>query len=394
MLPIRGKKVLLGVTGGIAAYKSAQLVRLLKSEGNDVRVVMTSGAESFITPLTLQALSGNPVHTDLLDPGAEAAMGHIELARWADIVLVAPATANFMARLKAGMTSDLLSAVCLATRSKIILAPAMNQVMWQNAITQSNVKDLEGFGYSILGPEVGSQACGEVGPGRMLEPEEIFKALDGGQLLAGKTFTITAGPTVEALDPVRFLSNRSSGKMGYALARAAWAEGATVKLISGPTQLSPPAGLEFHSVKSAEQMLTTAIDCCENTDVFISAAAVADYRPAHSAPDKIKKTSSNSLTLELVKNPDIVATIAKNYPEVFVVGFAAETQNLEEQAKLKRVSKGLDMIVGNDVSGTETGFDSDFNEVVVGTAAMFEALPVMRKGELASKLIEKIADMV
>ncbi|HEV8492613.1 MAG TPA: bifunctional phosphopantothenoylcysteine decarboxylase/phosphopantothenate--cysteine ligase CoaBC, partial [Candidatus Angelobacter sp.] len=317
MTSLANKQILLGVTGGIAAYKSADLVRRLQDAGASVQVVMTPAAQEFITPLTLQALSGHPVHTQLLDPEAEAGMGHIQLARWADLVLIAPATADFMARLTQGMGNDLLTSICLATAAPIALAPAMNQGMWHNASTQANLDILLQRKVHIFGPADGGQACGDIGPGRMLEPLQLVAAAESlfiSGSLAGKKVVITAGPTREALDPVRYLSNYSSGKMGYALAKAAAEAGAETILISGPTQLAAPERVKRINVVTAEEMYAASINAIEGCDLFIAAAAVADYRPEQIAPQKIKKGASDTLTLTLVKNPDIVASIAARNP--------------------------------------------------------------------------------
>lgn len=381
---LTGKRILLGVSAGIAAYKSALIVRLLKQAGCDVRVVMTDGAQAFITPLTLQALSGEAVRTSLLDPEAEAGMGHIELARWADVVLIAPATADLIARLVHGMADDLLTTLCLASEAPKLIAPAMNQAMWRHPATQRNVEQLVGDDWQLIGPAAGDQACGDVGPGRMSEPEEIFSAvaaLFSAPSLAAAPLTtaplttvprspaphivITAGPTREPLDPVRYISNHSSGKMGYALAAAAVAEGAKVTLISGPVNLPTPQGVTRIDVESAEQMHSEAQRLAPQAALFIGCAAVADYRAAAPAEHKLKKQEdSDTLTLTLVKNPDIIASVAalpaKQRPQV-VVGFAAETQEIERYAQDKLQRKGLDMIVANDVSQTGLGFGSDHN---------------------------------
>jgi phosphopantothenoylcysteine decarboxylase/phosphopantothenate--cysteine ligase len=352
MLSLSNKQVILGITGGIAAYKAAELCRLLMKAGADVRVVMTPSALEFITPLTFQALSGNRVYTDLLDEEAEAAMGHIELARWADLILIAPASANFIARLGQGRAEDLLSTLCLAAPATIAVAPAMNQGMWHNAATQDNLLLLLERGIQVFGPDSGEQACGDIGPGRMLEPEyiavEAAKLFDIGAL-AGVNVTITAGPTREAIDPVRYISNHSSGKMGYALARAAMEAGAKVVLISGPVALEPPPRVKLVSVESARQML----DACQVLpgDIFISVAAVADYRPETTATEKIKK-NDKTMTLNLVKNPDILASISLSEKRPFCVGFAAETENLEDFAKKKLVDKKLDLIFANNAAQT------------------------------------------
>ncbi|CEP37765.1 MULTISPECIES: bifunctional phosphopantothenoylcysteine decarboxylase/phosphopantothenate--cysteine ligase CoaBC [unclassified Halomonas] len=371
-----GKRVLLGVSAGIAAYKSALIVRLLKQAGCHVRVVMTSGAQAFITPLTLQALSGEPVRTSLLDPEAEAGMGHIELARWADVVLVAPATADLIARLVHGMADDLLTTLCLASEAPKLIAPAMNQAMWRHPATQRNVQQLADDGWQLIGPAAGDQACGDVGPGRMSEPEEIFSALTTlfAAYLADAPHStaphvvITAGPTREPLDPVRYLSNHSSGKMGFALAAAAAAQGAKVTLISGPVNLSTPQGVTRIDVESAEQMHNEAQRLAPLAALFIGCAAVADYRVAAPAGHKLKKQDdSDTLTLTLIKNPDIIASIAAlpAGQRPLVVGFAAETQDVERYARDKLQRKGLDMIVANDVSQAGLGFGSDQNAALL-----------------------------
>lgn len=391
---LTNKQIILGITGGIAAYKSAELTRLLKQAGADVRVVMTSAATEFITPLTLQALSGNPVHLHLLDTEAEAGMGHIELAKWADLILIAPASANFMARLSSGQGNDLLTTICLATDSPICLAPAMNQAMWRDAGTQANVENLQKRDIKLFGPGVGEQACGDNGPGRMLEPEQIA-SLTAEQFetgsLSGKTVFITAGPTREPLDPVRYISNHSSGKMGYALAEAAVEAGAYVKLISGPVNLPAPARIERVSVESAEDMLEASLTNIETCDIFIAAAAVADYRPTAISEHKIKKGNEEIMELHLVKNPDIVATVADLTNKPYTVGFAAETQDLLNYARSKLERKKLDLIVANDVSNSDIGFNSDENAVTLISAEHAETLPQTSKRQLAVQLIAKIA---
>lgn len=383
---------MLGVSGGIAAYKSADLVRRLKDQGADVRVVMTQGAQAFVTPLTFQAVSGNDVRTDLFDRSAEAAMGHIELARWADVILVAPASADFMARLRAGMANDLLTTLCLATDAKLVLAPAMNRLMWANPATQENCDVLAQRGVTLLGPGSGSQACGETGEGRMLEPLEIADALavmlsDGP--LAGKQLLITAGPTLEPIDPVRYISNNSSGKMGYAVAAAAARLGASVTLVSGPVELDVPAGVQCVKVKTAADMLLAVQERAEQTDIFIATAAVADYRPAQAADSKIKK-SAESLNIPLERTKDVLANVAAAYKGVFTVGFAAETDNLLEYARKKLDGKQLDMVAANWVNQPGLGFDADQNALTLVTVSGDEALPVMNKADLAAELMKRV----
>ncbi|MFW1678403.1 bifunctional phosphopantothenoylcysteine decarboxylase/phosphopantothenate--cysteine ligase CoaBC [Pontibacter sp. JAM-7] len=391
---LTNKQIILGITGGIAAYKSAELTRLLKAAGADVRVVMTSAATEFITPLTLQALSGNPVHRHLLDTEAEAGMGHIELAKWADLVLIAPSSANFMARLASGLGDDLLTTLCLATDAPICLAPAMNQAMWRDASTQRNVEQLSARGIRLFGPGVGEQACGDTGAGRMLEPTELAQLAANcfhSGCLSGKTVFITAGPTREPLDPVRYLSNHSSGKMGYALAQAAIDAGARVRLISGPVTLTPPARVECVQVETAEQMLAASIRDIEHCDIFIAAAAVADYRPTAVAEHKIKKGSEEIMELHLVKNPDIVASVASHTHRPYTVGFAAETRDLLTYARDKLERKKLDLVIANDVSRQEIGFGSDENAVTLVCRNNDTPLPQTSKRQLAVKLIEEIA---
>ena len=388
------KRILLGVTGGIAAYKSADLVRRLQDAGAEVRVVMTQGACEFITPLTMQALSGHPVHTDLLDPRAEAAMGHIELARWADLVLIAPASADFLARLAYGHGNDLLATLCLATGAPVAVAPAMNQQMWADQATQKNQLILQEKGVHIFGPGAGSQACGEVGPGRMQDPEEIIQQaaeVFDYELLTGKHLVITAGPTREPIDPVRYLTNKSSGKMGFALAQAAAEAGARVTLIAGPVALDTPNRVNRIDVVRAEDMHEASLKAVEEgCDIFIATAAVADYRPTVTADHKIKK-STEEIHLTLVKNPDIIAAVASHAKRPFTVGFAAETQDVIEYAQGKLKSKKLDMIATNDVSGTNVGFNSDNNALTVIWPGGHKVLPLASKAQIAKQLIELIA---
>lgn len=395
-LSLVNKNILLGVTGGIAAYKSAELVRSLQKAGAQVRVVMTTAATEFITPLTLQALSGHPVHSSLLDPRAEAGMGHIELARWADLLLVAPATADFLARLVQGEGSELLSALCLATVAPILVAPAMNQEMWAKAITQQNVATLAKRGIRICGPAEGQQACGDVGPGRMLEVEDLVEQVAAQftcAALAGKYVVITAGPTREPIDPVRYLSNRSSGKMGYALAEACVAAGARVTLVSGPVQLQAPEHVELISVETALQMHAATLLAARDANIVIGAAAVADYRPSQCAATKMKKTAASSLTLELVENPDIIADVAALEGSRYVVGFAAETNDLEQYATTKLHKKGLQAIFANNVSGGDV-FDKEYNAVTIFTAQGTQhRFDLRSKKQLASDLIAWLAEV-
>jgi phosphopantothenoylcysteine decarboxylase/phosphopantothenate--cysteine ligase len=389
---LSNKHILLGVTGGIAAYKSAELVRRLREAGASVRVVMTDAACEFVTPLTMQALSGNPVHRHLLDPAAEAAMGHIELARWADLVLVAPATADFLARLAAGMGNDLLSTLCLATLAPVLVAPAMNQGMWQNAATQANCHTLAARGVRFAGPAMGGQACGETGPGRMLEPAELLASAAecfASAELEGLRVMVTAGPTREAIDPVRYISNNSSGKMGFALAEAAVEAGATVTLVAGPVRLPTPPHLTRVDVMSADDMHRAVMERIAGCDVFIACAAVADYRPERAAPQKIKKDSEH-LELSLVRNHDIVADVAARHPRPFTVGFAAETTDVLEHARSKLARKGLDLIVANDVSRGDIGFDSEYNEVSVVSGEGVRAIARGSKSIVARALIGEI----
>lgn len=402
------KNIILAVTGGIAAYKSAILVRRLKDFGFDVRVVMTHGAQAFITPLTFQALSGNPVHTELLDPEAEAGMGHIELARWADLVLVAPASCDSIAKFANGLADDLLSTLYLATKAPVWVAPAMNQQMWAAKATQRNLQTLVEDGVHVIMPDAGEQACGDVGLGRMPEPEDLARQVaayfhkaqralaEKFGLLAGKRVTITAGPTREAIDPVRYISNHSTGKMGFALAAACYAAGAKVTLVAGPVSLDTPNGVQRINVSSAMQMLDVSMNQLkEGCDIFIATAAVADYRVAQIAEHKIKK-AGDELAVALVKNPDIVATIAQQEERPFMVGFAAETQNVEEYAAGKLVAKKLDMIACNDVSRPDIGFASDQNAMTVFFAQSYHMkkreLEKASKQEISQQLVESIAD--
>lgn len=402
------KNIILAVTGGIAAYKSAILVRRLKDFGFDVRVVMTQGAQAFITPLTFQALSGNPVHTELLNPEAEAGMGHIELARWADLILVAPASCDSIAKFANGLADDLLSTLYLATKAPVWVAPAMNQQMWAAKATQRNLQTLVEDGVHVIMPDAGEQACGDVGLGRMPEPEDLARQVaayfhkaqraiaEKFGLLAGKCVTITAGPTREAIDPVRYISNHSTGKMGFSLAAACYAAGAKVTLIAGPVSLDTPNGVQRINVSSAMQMLDVSMNQLkEGCDIFIATAAVADYRVAQVAEHKIKK-AGDELAVALVKNPDIVATIAEQQQRPFMVGFAAETQNVEQYAAGKLVAKKLDMIACNDVSRPDIGFASDENAMTVFFAQSYHMekreLEKASKQEISQQLVEAIHD--
>lgn len=436
------KNILLGITGGIAAYKSASFARLLIKSGYDVRVIMTASAQAFITPLTLQALTGNQVHIDLLDESAELGMGHIELAKWADLLIIAPATANTIAKLAMGIADDLLTTVCLATTAPILVAPAMNQQMWQHPSVKLNLQTLTDYDYEIIQPASGEQACGDIGEGRLPEPEQLLEYVQyfiarqiTPQVLAGKNVTITAGPTIEAIDPVRYLSNHSTGKMGFALAKACRNAGARVTLIvGGKVPLPTPLLVNRIDVLSAEEMLMTARQCasddicechdhhdhdhphhdhdhhhhhdhdefgndievepsCTATDIFIATAAVADYRTRDVVPQKIKKTQ-DQMALDLVKNPDILATIAEEFPEVFVVGFAAETQDIEKYARGKLEAKNLDMIACNDVSRTDIGFGSDNNAMTVffRDKAAGVTLEKASKDKIAEQLVALIGE--
>lgn len=438
------KNILLGITGAIAAYKSASFARLLIKSGYDVRVIMTASAQAFITPLTLQALTGNPVHIDLLDESAELGMGHIELAKWADLLIIAPATANTIAKLAMGIADDLLTTVCLATTAPILVAPAMNQQMWQHPSVKLNLQTLTDYDYEIIQPASGEQACGDIGEGRLPEPEQLLEYVQyfiarqiTPQVLAGKNVTITAGPTIEAIDPVRYLSNHSTGKMGFALAKACRNAGARVTLIvGGKVPLPTPLLVNRIDVLSAEEMLMTARQCASDdicechdhnhhdhdhphhdhdhhhhhhhdefgndievepvrtaTDIFIATAAVADYRTRDVVPQKIKKTQ-DQMSLDLVKNPDILATIAEEFPEVFVVGFAAETQDIEKYARGKLEAKNLDMIACNDVSRTDIGFGSDDNAMTVFFRDRAEGATLEKasKDKIAEQLVALIGE--
>ena len=391
---MQDKRILLGVTGGIAAYKTPDLVRRLRERGAEVQVVMTAGAREFVTPTTFQAVSGRTVRSDLWDAAAEAAMGHIELARWADAVLIAPASADFLARLATGQADDLLATLCLATAAPIAVAPAMNHIMWANAATRANIGTLTQRGVQVLGPAEGDQACGESGAGRMLEPLELVERvgalLSGSGVLAGRRVLITAGPTRERIDPVRFISNRSSGKMGFAVAQAAREAGAAVVLVCGPVSLPTPTGVTRVDVESAADMLAAVLTELPGTDVFISTAAVADYRPARAAEHKIKKTTE-TMELAMERTADVLATVAARADRPFVVGFAAETEAVEQNARTKLMKKNLDMIAANEV-GHDKAFDCEDNQLIVLSRNGRHELGRAGKLTLARGLVTLIAE--
>jgi phosphopantothenoylcysteine decarboxylase/phosphopantothenate--cysteine ligase len=393
MQPLYGRRVLLGITAGIAAYKAAELARLLIRDGAEVQVVMTVSASEFIGPITLQAITGRPVRNTLFDEQHEAAMGHIELARWADLILVAPATADFLAQLAAGMAHDLLSTLCLASTAPLMVAPAMNQAMWLHSATRSNVELLQSRGVCLLGPDEGAQACGDTGPGRMIEPEALASAVRGRFIsgrLAGKRVLLTAGPTREALDPVRFLGNRSSGKMGFALASALVSQGAEVTLVAGPVSLPTPDGVRRIDAESAQEMRDAVFTSLPGTAIFVACAAVADFRPEKVVDQKIKKTD-DTLTLKLVRNPDILSEVSLSPDRPFCVGFAAETNDVEAYADAKRRAKGLDMIAANQV-GASQGFETDENALLVLWEGGRQVFPMQPKPVLAGQLASLIAD--
>jgi phosphopantothenoylcysteine decarboxylase/phosphopantothenate--cysteine ligase len=397
MSALLGKKILLGISGGIAAYKCAELTRRLKDQGADVRIVMTKSAKEFITPLTMQAVSGHTISDSLLDPNAEAGMGHIELAKWADLILLAPATANLIARLRAGFADELLTTLCLASPSPIAVSPAMNMEMYLAPATQENISVLASRGYQIWGPGNGPQACGDVGPGRMLETDDLvalcvdFFATEI-QVLAGVNITITAGPTVEALDPVRYISNHSSGKMGFSLAQAAQKMGANVTLISGPVELKTPQNVQRIDISSALQMHQESLNSLNACDIFIACAAVADYRPANIETQKMKKQQGvDDLTIKLIKNPDIIADIANTDDAPFCVGFAAETEHIEQYALDKLKRKKLKLIAANDVAKPGQGFNSEKNALTVFSETERFAITLADKKQVATQLLKIIA---
>jgi len=393
MQSFSNKNILLCITGGIAAYKSAEILRLFKKNGADIRIVMTEAAKEFITPLTMQALSGNPIHNSLLDEKAEAAMSHIELAKWADIIIIAPCTAETMSKLAHGRADDLMGAVILASNAKTFIAPAMNVEMWRDPVTQNNLNILSQRDLNFIGPASGEQACGDVGDGRMEEPLNIFNFIKNKVInnkLQNIKITITAGPTREQIDPVRYISNNSSGKMGYALADAAIEEGAEVILISGPVSLRSNPKAKLISINSADELLNEAYKAMESSDIFISCAAVADYKPLNSHDNKIKKNKDEMLDITLTKNPDILSSISKKHPDKFIVGFAAETENVEDNAKDKLINKKLNMIIANDVSDTSIGFDSDNNEVMIIT----QNKSILAKKDSKLNIARNIIDLI
>ena len=394
MLNFSNTNILLGVTGGIAAYKSAEIIRLFKKEGASVRVVMTESAKEFITPLTLQAVSGNEIHDSLLDVNAESAMGHIELAKWADIILIAPCTAETIAKITHGRADDLMGALILASEAEVYIAPAMNMNMWLDASTQDNYKILEKRGITFIGPAQGEQACGDIGPGRLEEPEKIIEfitKLSNKGPLSGKTITITAGPTREQIDPVRFISNNSSGKMGYSIAEAAIKYGAQVNLVTGPVSLDADKSINLHKINSASEMLDEVIKCMKSSDIFVGCAAVSDYKPSDYSIKKIKKEDNSSLDIELEKNEDILKYVSDNFSESYIVGFAAETSDVIENAKKKLLTKNLDMIISNDISDKSIGFDADENEVNVITKDETLLLKKDKKIRIARQILKIIS---
>ena len=388
------KNILLCVTGGIAAYKSAEIIRLFKKGGADVRVVMTQSSKEFITPLTLQGVSGNEIHDSLLDVKAESAMGHIELAKWADIILIAPCTAETISKITYGRADDLMGAIILASKASVFIAPSMNMNMWLDQSTQENCEKLSSRSISIIGPADGEQACGDVGPGRMVEPENIVELISSSLKigpLAGKVITITAGPTREQIDPVRFISNNSSGKMGYTLADAAIEAGALVNLISGPVSINPNKSVNLYKIKSANEMFVKVDELMPNTDIFIGCAAVSDFKPSDYHGSKIKKDDSDNITILFEKNKDILSHVANEFKSSYVVGFAAETNNVEDNARQKLLSKNLNMIISNDVSDKSIGFDSDHNEVNLITKSETIFLKKDKKIRIAREILKIIA---
>ena len=397
MIRLSNKRILLCVTGGIAAYKTAELTRLFKKNGAEVRIIMTQSAQEFVTPLTLQAVSGNQIHYSLLDEEAELGMGHIELAKWADVILIAPCTAESLARLAQGRANDLMSAVILASDAQLFIAPAMNVKMWEDKVTQKNLETLKLKDVLFIGPDSGEQACGDIGEGRMSEPDfialQIAKSFTS-SVFNGKKILITAGPTKEAIDPVRYLTNNSSGKMGYALAEVAYLSGAEVNLISGPVNIKPIEGVKLININTADEMLNEVKALIANTDIFIGCAAVADFKPIDFHKSKIKKDHNDEMSLKLIKNPDILQYASDHMKEKLVIGFSAETDNVIENAKTKLLKKNLNMIICNDVSNKEIGFDSDDNEVHLITHDDLVKLTKTSKLKIAKQIIKSIEALI
>lgn len=397
MIRLSNKRILLCVTGGIAAYKTAELTRLFKKNGAEVRIIMTQSAQEFVTPLTLQAVSGNQIHYSLLDEEAELGMGHIELAKWADVILIAPCTAESLARLAQGRANDLMSAVILASDAQLFIAPAMNVKMWEDKVTQKNLETLKLKDVLFIGPDSGEQACGDIGEGRMSEPDfialQIAKSFTS-SVFNGKKILITAGPTKEAIDPVRYLTNNSSGKMGYALAEVAYLSGAEVNLISGPVNIKPIEGVKLININTADEMLNEVKALIANTDIFIGCAAVADFKPIDFHKSKIKKDHNDEMSLKLIKNPDILQYASDHMKEKLVIGFSAETDNVIENAKIKLLKKNLNMIICNDVSNKEIGFDSDDNEVHLITHDDVVKLTKTSKLKIAKQIIKSIEALI
>ena len=397
MIRLSNKRILLCVTGGIAAYKTAELTRLFKKNGAEVRIIMTQSAQEFVTPLTLQAVSGNQIHYSLLDEEAELGMGHIELAKWADVILIAPCTAESLARLAQGRANDLMSAVILASDAQLFIAPAMNVKMWEDKVTQKNLETLKLKDVLFIGPDSGEQACGDIGEGRMSEPDfialQIAKSFTS-SVFNGKKILITAGPTKEAIDPVRYLTNNSSGKMGYALAEIAYLSGAEVNLISGPVNIKPIEGVKLININTADEMLNEVKALIANTDIFIGCAAVADFKPIDFHKSKIKKDHNDEMSLKLIKNPDILQYASDHMKEKLVIGFSAETDNVIENAKIKLLKKNLNMIICNDVSNKEIGFDSDDNEVHLITHDDVVKLTKTSKLKIAKQIIKSIEALI
>ena len=397
MIRLSNKKILLCITGGIAAYKTPELTRIFKKNGADVRIIMTESSKEFVAPLSLQAVSGNQIHYSLIDQEAELGMGHIELAKWADVILIAPCTAESISRLSQGRANDLMSAVILASDADLFIAPAMNVKMWGDKVTQKNVKTLKIKNVNFIGPDSGDQACGDVGEGRMSEPEDIAFAIAksfSSSYLNGMRILITAGPTKEAIDPVRYLTNNSSGKMGYALAESAFLAGAQVDLVSGPVSINAYEGVKLHKINSADEMLEKIKTLINDTDIFIGCAAVADFKPTNYIDSKIKKTDENNMSINLTKNPDILKYASDKMKDKIVIGFSAETDNIIENARLKLSKKDLDMIICNDVSDSSIGFDSDNNEVHIITKDYEKKLHKKSKIRIAKEILKNIEPLI